>query len=179
MARILIAILLGGLVAGALDIIYAFIVYGPLSYGLTPVQVLQSVAAGLVGRAASRAGGMDTALLGLAAHFAIATIMAAVFVLAASRIGALTRKAILWGFLFGLVLYVVMNYIVVPLSAAGAGGHFPADLADAGERLQRSFSRIKADDTYPWMIWGTLLTHTFLVGVPIALIARRFTSQQA
>lgn len=179
MARILMAIVLGGLVAGALDIIYAFVVYGPLSYGITPLQVLQSVAAGWMGREASRAGGMETALLGLATHFAIAMIVAGVFILAASRMGALTRNAVLWGLLYGLVLYVAMNYIVVPLSAAGAGGHFPADLADAGERLQRSFSRIKTDDTYPWMVWGTLFTHTFLVGVPIALIAKRFTPQHA
>lgn len=177
MARILMAIVLGGLVAGALDIIYAFIVYGPLSYGITPLQVLQSVAAGLVGREAARAGAMDTGLLGLATHFAIATTMAAVFVIAASRIGALMRNAVLWGLLYGLVLYVVMNYIVVPLSSAG--GHFPTGLTEVGERLQRSFSRIKTDDTYPWMIWGTLFTHTFLVGVPIALIAKRFTPQHA
>jgi len=43
------AILVGGLIAGALDISYAFIVYGPLSYRLSPVEVLQSVASGWVG----------------------------------------------------------------------------------------------------------------------------------
>ena len=121
---------------------------------------------------------METALLGLGTHFLIATIMAAVFVLAAARIGALTRSAVLWGFLYGLVLYIAMNYVAVPLSAAGPDGRFPADLTEVSQRLQRSFSQIKTDDAYPWMIWGTLLTHTMLVGIPIALIAKRFTPQQ-
>lgn len=171
------AILLAGLAAGALDILYAFIVYGPLSYGLSPIEVLQSVAAGWVGRETSRAGGLETAFIGLATHFAIATFMAAVFVLAASSARTLTRNAILWGVVYGLGLYVVMNYVVVPLSSAGASGHFPADFAEALQRLQHSFSKLKTDPTYPWMIWGTLFTHTILVGVPIALIARRFSSR--
>jgi hypothetical protein len=168
------AIALGGLAAGTLDIVYAFIVYGPLSYGLSPEQVLQSVAAGWMGREASRAGGMETALLGLGTHFMIATMMAAVFVAVAGRWAALAARPLLWGFLYGLILYVAMNYVVVPLSAAGAGGYFPMDFAETAERLRRSFSRIKTDDAYPWMIWGTIFTHTALVGVPIALIANRF-----
>ncbi|MEZ5996430.1 MAG: hypothetical protein R3C25_11855 [Hyphomonadaceae bacterium] len=168
------AVLLGGLAAGTLDILYAFLVYGPLSYGVTPLQVLQSVAAGWMGREAARAGGVESAALGLATHFMIATIMAGVFVALAARIRTLTRRALLCGFLYGLVLYAVMNYVVVPLSSAGAGGHFPTDWGDAVERLQRSFSRVKTDDAYPWMIWGTIFTHTVLVAMPVALIAKHF-----
>ncbi len=175
--RILWGILLGGLIAGALDIIYAFVVYGPLSYGLTPQQVFQSVAAGWIGREASRAGGTETALLGLGTHFLIATLMAATYVLAAQSFKALTKGAILWGFVYGLILYVAMNYVVVPLSAA-ATGEFASSFADASSRLQSSFSEIRGGaDDYPWMLWGTILTHTVLVGVPIALIAKRFAPQ--
>jgi uncharacterized membrane protein YagU involved in acid resistance len=177
--RILWGILLGGLIAGALDIIYAFIVYGPLSYGVTPQQVLQSVAAGWIGRDASRAGEWSTAFLGLGTHFLIATIMAAVFVFAAQSFKALTKNAILWGLLYGLVLYVAMNYIVVPLSAGGANGHFASSFGEATERLQAAFSEIRGGggDAYPWMLWGTIFTHTALVGVPIALAAKRFAAQ--
>lgn len=178
MKNILNAILLGGFAAGALDIIYAFIVYGPLSYGLAPMEVLQSVAGGWMGREASRAGGLGTAFIGLGTHFLIATMMAAVFVIAASRLRMLTRNAIVWGLLYGLGLYVAMNHIVVPLSSAGAGGHFPADLSEALQRLQTSLSKLKNDPNYPWMIWGTLFTHTMLVGLPIALIAKRFAPQR-
>jgi uncharacterized membrane protein YagU involved in acid resistance len=176
--RILWGILLGGLAAGVLDIVYAFVVYGPLSYGVSPQQVLQSVAAGWIGREASRAGGWDTALLGLGSHFLIATLMAAVYVLAAQGMKMLTTRAILWGLLYGLVLYVAMNYVVVPLSAAGANGHMAASLGEATARLQESFSQIRPryDANYPWMLAGTIFTHTVLVGLPIALIAKRFAT---
>jgi len=174
-------ILLGGLAAGALDILYAFVVFGPLSYGISPERVLQSVAAGLIGREASRDGGMETALLGLGLHFLIATLMAAVYVLLATRITALTRQAVLWGLVYGLILYVAMNYVVVPLSAAGANLHFASSFAEAGERLGAAFSQVRGGggDDYPWLIWGTIFTHAVLVGLPIALIAKRFVGQQA
>jgi hypothetical protein len=176
--RILLAILIGGLAAGAFDIIYAFIVYGPLSYGISPERVLQSVAAGWIGREESRAGGVNTAALGLATHFVLATIMAAIYVLAAQSMKALTKNAIVFGFIYGLILYVAMNYVVVPLSAA-ATGEFASSAGEISSRLQDSFSEIRGGggEDYPWMLWGTILTHTVLVGVPIALAAKRFAPQ--
>jgi uncharacterized membrane protein YagU involved in acid resistance len=179
--KIVWAILLGGLAAGALDILYAFVVYGPLSYGVTPEQVLQSVAAGWIGRDASRAGGMETAVLGLGMHFLLATIMAAIYVLLASRITMLTRQAVVWGLVYGFILYVAMNYVVVPLSAAGANEVFASSFAEASERLSRAFSEVRGGggSDYPWLLTGTILTHTVLVGLPIALIAKRFLYQHA
>jgi uncharacterized membrane protein YagU involved in acid resistance len=176
--RIVWGILLGGLIAGAFDIIYAFVVYGPLSYGISPQRILQSVAAGWIGREASQAGGWNTAMLGLGTHFLIATIMAAVYVFLSKSFGALTRNPILWGFVYGLILYVAMNYIVVPLSAAGANGHFASSFGEAAARLRNAFSEVQGGaEGYPWMLWGTIFTHTVLVGVPIALVARRFAPQ--
>jgi uncharacterized membrane protein YagU involved in acid resistance len=177
--RILLAILLGGLIVGALDIIYAFIVYGPLSYGISPERVLQSVAAGWIGREESRAGGINTAALGLATHFFLATSMAAIYVFAAQSMKALTKNAVLFGFIYGFILYVAMNYVVVPLSAAAANGHFAVNLAEASLRLQESFSEVRGGggDDYPWMLWGAIITHTVLVGIPIALVAKRFAPQ--
>jgi hypothetical protein len=64
------AILIGGLIAGALDIIYAFLFYG-WKYGISPLRILQSVASGLLGRA-SRDGGLATGALGLFLQFVIA-----------------------------------------------------------------------------------------------------------
>ncbi len=135
--KIVWAILLGGLAAGALDIIYAFVVYGPLSYGMTPEGVLQSVAAGWIGRQASSAGGVETAVLGLGTHFFLATIMAAMY---------------------------------VPFATP----------EEFGPRLQESFSQVRGGggDQYPWMLAGTIFTHTVLVGLPIALVAKRFVGQQ-
>lgn len=176
--KIVWAILLGGLAAGALDILYAFVVYGPLSYGVSPEQILQSVAAGLIGRDASRAGAMETALLGLGLHLLIATVMAAAYVLLATRIAMLTRQAVLWGLVYGFILYVAMNYVVVPLSAAGANGHF-ATLSEIGPRLQAAFSEVQGGGggQRPWLLAGTIFAHTVLVGLPIALIAKRFLHQ--
>jgi uncharacterized membrane protein YagU involved in acid resistance len=177
--KIVWAILLGGLAAGVGDILYAFVVYGPLSYGISPERVLQSVAAGWIGREAARAGGMETALLGLGTHFMLATIMAAIFVFASQAVAVLQRQTIIAGVVYGLILYVAMNYVVVPLSAA-ATGHF-ATAAEIGPRLQESFSEVRGGggDDYPWLLWGTVFTHTVLVGLPIALIAKRFAGQQA
>jgi uncharacterized membrane protein YagU involved in acid resistance len=166
------AIIKGGLAAGALDILYAFVVYGPLTFGLTPPQVLQSVAAGWLGREPSMAGGLPTAALGLVTHFGIATAMAAVFVVAARRWRSLVDHAVLWGLIYGVILYVAMNYIVAPLSAAHASGHFPASLGEIGARLCDAFSTLRPKNNVPLLI-GTILTHTVLVGLPIALIARR------
>ncbi|MBN8606679.1 MAG: hypothetical protein J0L81_07160 [Caulobacterales bacterium] len=175
MNKALSATLAGGFIAGVLDILYAFIVYGPLSYGMSPLQVLQSVAAGWVGRDASRAGGWETGALGLGTHFLIAIIMAAVFVFAGTKMRALLQRPILWGFLYGLVLYVAMNYVVAPLSAAGAAGHFAASAGEAMERLSHAFGALRpSDPERAWMLPGTIFTHTFLVGIPIALAARRF-----
>lgn len=165
------AIVKGGLTGGAGDIIYAFIVYGPLTFGLYPNQVLRSVAAGWLGREASMAGGWPSALLGLVTHFSIATAMAAIFVLAARRWPALIARPVLWGLAYGVILYIGMNYVVVPLSAA-ATGHFPADFAEASARLAKAFSALSPKDNVPLLL-GTIFTHTVLVGLPIALIARR------
>lgn len=174
----IIAIVLGGLAAGVLDILYAFIVYGPLSYGLSPMQVLQSVAAGWIGRDASRAGEWGAAMLGLGTHFLIATIMAAVFVIAAAALKMLTRNAVLWGLAYGFLLYVAMNYVVTPLSAATEYGAFPSSVQEATLRLQGAFSEIRPapGGRFPWMLPGTIFTHTVLVGLPIALITKRYAS---
>jgi uncharacterized membrane protein YagU involved in acid resistance len=173
------AILIGGLVAGALDIIYAFIVYGPLAPslgiapGVSPIEVLQSVYGGWVGREAAHAGGMTAAALGACTHFGIAIVMAAVYAVLLARPGA--RNPILWGIIYGLILFVVMNYVVVPLSAA-ADGHF-TNGADAVDRIQRAIART-LQFKHPLLLAGTVFTHTVLVGVPIAWASAKFGAQQ-
>jgi len=143
------AILVGGLIAGALDITYAFILWW-LRAQVTPMQILQSVAAGLLGKA-SYDGGAGTAILGAFLHFFNALVIAAIFV-GASRIWpVLARRATLFGPLYGIGVYLVMNYVVLPLSA------FPP--------------RTKPPAPVVW-ITG-VLAHMFLIGLPIALAAKR------
>jgi uncharacterized membrane protein YagU involved in acid resistance len=164
-------ILIAGTIAGALDIVYAFIVYGPLSYHLSPIAVLQSVASGWLGEDAANAGGATTALLGLVTHITIAILMAAVFVVAAKGVPTVGRNPVFWGLIYGVGLYLVMTYLVLPLSAAHQSQHFATDLHEVVARLLVSFSAIRPRNR--WLLLGTLFTHMVLVGVPIAVINRR------
>jgi uncharacterized membrane protein YagU involved in acid resistance len=153
MIKIISAIVLGGLAAGALDITYAC-VHWNLTHGVPPMRIFQAVAAGLVGREAAVAGGWQTASLGLAMHFVLTTIMAAFFVAWTAMVPALNRWPLLSGVTYGLCLFVVMQLVVLPMSATGGGGDFPK-----GQFLL-----------------GGLLIHAFGVGLPIALIAKHFSS---
>ncbi|TNE66113.1 MAG: hypothetical protein EP335_03925 [Alphaproteobacteria bacterium] len=108
-------ILIGGLAAGVLDIAYAIGVWA--LRGVPAERILQSVATGIFGKAAYE-GGATTAAWGLVFHFALTTIMATVFVLAYDRLSFLQKRTMLWGLAYGFALYFVMNYGVVPLSAA-------------------------------------------------------------
>jgi hypothetical protein len=142
-------IVIAGLTAGALDITYAFIIWG--LRGVTPIRIGQSIASGLLGREAAVGGGTAMGLLGLLLHFILATIIAAIYYGAARNIRLLVDRAVPWGIAYGLVTYGVMNYVVMPLSAIGAVG-------DSGPAYIR--------------ITGVLV-HMFLIGLPIALITRR------
>jgi hypothetical protein len=109
--------LIGGGVGGLLDALYATVLWGFI-LGDNPAGVWQSVAAGLLGKA-SYEGGNATAVLGLALHFFIAFVMALVYVRAARRLPILIQRPLLMGVAYGFVLYLVMNFVVVPLSAIG------------------------------------------------------------
>lgn len=85
---------------------------------MRPTRILQAIAAGLMGREAAVAGGLRTAALGLVLHFFIAFMVVLTYYLASRRIRALAQHPVLCGVLYGLVVYAVMNYVVVPLSAA-------------------------------------------------------------
>ncbi|WP_031495271.1 hypothetical protein [Bryobacter aggregatus] len=112
-------ILLGGLVAGAIDLADAMLVFG--LRGIAPFRILQAIASGWLGMAAFQ-GGNQTALLGLFFHFLIATGAAATYVLASRRFAVLRTRPIAAGLLFGLLVYGFMNLVVLPLSAARSGG---------------------------------------------------------
>ncbi len=110
---ILTAIVLGGVVAATLDIGAAMLISGA---GLTTI--LQFIASGLIGKAAFD-GGTATAVLGAALQEAMGLIIAAVFVSASLAAPALRRAWIAAGLAYGVVIYGVMNYVVMPLSAVG------------------------------------------------------------
>jgi len=112
-------IALGGLIIGTADaIIYHWFVSSVLGgYPLTTVY--QYMASGALGESAF-AGGIATALLGVLFHFFVALVVAGVFIMSANRISLLGRYSIVGSLLYGFGVFIVMNMIVIPLSAAPA-----------------------------------------------------------
>jgi uncharacterized membrane protein YagU involved in acid resistance len=111
------AIALGILICGTLDIADALLFFGLHSH-VPPMRLLQNIATSLFGKSAFT-GGTPTALLGLLIHYLIATVWVVLFVLSAQRIHFLFRQPILAGALYGLIVYVIMNFIAVPLTRIG------------------------------------------------------------
>jgi uncharacterized membrane protein YagU involved in acid resistance len=144
------AIFWGGLACGVLDITQAFIAFR-LQSGLRPHQVLQSVASGLLGKASFQ-GGPKTAVLGFFAHFFIAFSWAAIYYVASRRLMFLTESPVISGLLYGEFVWLVMTFVVLPLSAI-----------------------------HRWPVWNVAqiitgpIGHTVLVGLPIALAVKRFS----
>lgn len=105
---------LAWLVAGTLDITAACTYY-PLTAGISPVAILQGIASGWLGPAAF-SGGLRTAALGLASHYLIALIWTVLFFVSARTFGWLTRHRVLAGLGYGVVVWLIMNLVVLPLS---------------------------------------------------------------
>lgn len=144
--RALHVVAFGGIAAGAVDIVNAM-VFWHLYGGTRPAVILQSIAAGLLGKAAF-SGGAGSATLGLALHFLMACGMAAVFWLGCLRWPVLYRKPATGGIAYGFVTWVAMNHVVVPLSRATPPPFIPS-----------------------WFIDG-VLAHVVLFGLLLAFVAR-------
>jgi uncharacterized membrane protein YagU involved in acid resistance len=105
------AALLGGIVAGTIDLGAACIITGrSLPF------ILHAVAGGLLAQR-SFSGGTPTAILGLVLQEAMGILIAAIYVIAAQSIPILNRRWVTLGLLYGVAIFFVMNYVVVPLSA--------------------------------------------------------------
>jgi len=113
------------------------------------MSVYQYLASGALGNAAF-AGGIATALLGALFHFFVAFVVAAVFILSADRIPLLRRHAISGSLVYGVGVFIVMNLIVLPLSAAPP---LPAP-------------------TMPQLI-VMIVDHILVIGLPLGIIVRR------
>jgi len=139
--------LVGGSVAGALDIVFAIV--SAADSGVSPTRVLQAVASGALGQAAF-SGGAPVAALGLALHFLLSFVWAGLFLAVARRAPGLTRRPLSSGAAFGIVVFLLMRCVVLPLSAFP----LPVSFRLPGAALD-------------------LLSHMFLFGLPIAMAARR------
>jgi hypothetical protein len=142
--RILTAILVGGFVAGSLDLTLAFISFGS--------RMPQGIAAGLVGRQTAFTGGAATWILGVLLHYTIAFGAAAIYCLSSLRLSFLKQHFIVCGLFFGIAIHLVMNLVILPISAMHAMGPYQ----------------------YRGLTEG-LLVHMFLIGLPIAFSLNRFS----
>jgi asparagine N-glycosylation enzyme membrane subunit Stt3 len=140
------AIVSAGTICGAMDITAALVVYGMM--GAKPLRLLQGIAGGVLGPR-TYAGGIATALLGLALHFVIAFGAATVFFIASRGIRFLLDHAVVSGIMYGIVVYFFMQRVVIPLS-----------------RANRNPFSLK------FMVIGIVI-HIFCVGLPIALSIRK------
>jgi hypothetical protein len=146
-------ILIGGLIAGTFDITYACVFFG-LRNRVTPARILQSVARGALGANAFQ-GGLKTAVLGLFFHFLIALTAAAVYVFASRLLPFMITHAIPCGLFFGMCVYFFMYGIVMRFSAIHS---------------------TTLPWSYPWAVLiPNLLIHMLGIGLPIALVARRYS----
>jgi len=117
------AVLLGGLIAGTVDIGAAALINGK-----GPDFIARVIAGGLLGRSAL-AGGAEVVALGVVLQWAMSMIIAAIWVAAALRRPSLRARWLPMGLAFGIPVFVVMEYVVLPLSAWGQAPKPSAGLA--------------------------------------------------
>ena len=141
------AILIAGLVVGVLDISSAFLIWW--QRGVALQRGLQGIAAGLLG-VNSYEGGMATAGLGLALHFFVAFVVVSIFYLASRKIPYLTKQPLVSGAFYGIGVYIVMYWFVLPMA-------FPTFRHRLGNELL------------------AIAIHISLIGLPCALIVRRYS----
>jgi hypothetical protein len=142
------AIVWAGLTCGVLDISAAFITWG--IRGVKPFIILQGIASGLLGPKSFQ-GGWPTAFLGAACHFFIAFSAATVFYAASRKLPFMIQHSVLAGALYGIAVYIVMYWIVKPLSLV----------------RPRPFS---LSETIV-----AIITHIICIGLPISLIVRAYS----
>jgi hypothetical protein len=107
----------GGLLVGVLDLSAAML-FGVFT-GATPVRVAQSIASGLLGRAAY-GGGWATAAIGVVLHFGIALCVASAYVVASRRLPGLRARPVVAGAIYGLGVFLFMYRVVLPLAGLQA-----------------------------------------------------------
>jgi hypothetical protein len=146
LARMSWAITAAGLGAALIEMVFVLPIQTKL--GNSPQVVFQSIAAGLLGRGAFQ-GGIPAAALGAVIHLVVSLVAAKVYILAAWRWDdVLLRRPVVCGLVFGVVVYVVMTFVVIPLSALGFTP--PRSLP---------------------LLWASLATHILAFGLPIGLVA--------
>jgi uncharacterized membrane protein YagU involved in acid resistance len=112
------AIFLGGIIAATIDIGAASLISGR-----SPAFIMQAIAGGLLGKA-TFSGGAATVILGAALQEVMGVLIAAIYVVLSKTVAGLLRRWVTSGLVYGVIVFFVMNYVVVPLSAWKLPPHF-------------------------------------------------------
>ena len=142
---------ISGLIIGTLHlVIQAWIVF-ILILKLAPSFMVgaQFIASGLLGDAAYT-GGLATALLGVILELVMTIIIAGIFFFSADRIPFLRKNVIVGSLLYGIGVFIVMNFVVLPLSAATVSAPPPMGL-----------------------LIEIIVEHMLLIGLPLGIIVQR------
>ena len=102
-----------GLIAGTLDI-SENLVFNAFRH-ITPAMIFRYIASGLLGMEAIR-GGAGMIALGVAIHYTIALAWTALYFFAALQWRVLVRRPVACGLIYGALVYIVMNFAVLPLT---------------------------------------------------------------
>jgi uncharacterized membrane protein YagU involved in acid resistance len=116
--QVLSAIVLGGVIAATIDIGAASLITGR-----SPAFIMQAIAGGLLGKA-SFGGGIATMILGAVLQELMGILIAAIYVVFSKTVPGLLRRWIPSGLIYGIIIFFVMNYVVLPLSALKSAPHF-------------------------------------------------------
>ncbi len=138
------------LLAGTLDITIASI-YFPLAGKFRLILLYQGIASGVLG-ARAFAGGMPTAVLGLALHYLIALIWTVFFFFVYPKMKFLSMNRTVTAVGYAVFVSSVMTFVVLPLSNVH---HYP----------------VKAE---PFLISTAILM--FTIGLPITTVVRKHYS---
>ena len=145
-------ILTAGLVAGTFDLALAIIFFAVTAHA--PFTAIpQAVASGVLGARAFRLG-IASAALGIFLHYFIALTVADFYYAASLRIPFLNRHPILSGAAYGIAVFLVMQFIVIPLSRHPGPNH----------------------PQFSWFI-ADVASHILFIGITIALITRHYAIQ--
>ncbi|HXS77022.1 MAG TPA: hypothetical protein VN753_12650 [Terracidiphilus sp.] len=109
------AVSVGGLVAGTLDLLQACIFFG--------WDIPLVIAGGVLGRQAF-SGGAGTYILGVALHYFIALSAAAIYYAASRRLAFLRESWLICGLFFGAAVDDFMRLIILPMSALHSHGPY-------------------------------------------------------
>lgn len=152
-ARTNLAMPLLGIIIGCADLALAAAWWMP--HGTSPIRIPQSIAAWVMGPALAHAGGVKSAVLGLAFYCVLTTFMVALYSALSRHYLIMLRHPFVGGGFYGAVMYLAIFEVAVPLWSLA-----PVRIEPAAWTATCVFA------------------YVFMIGIPCALFARLQLAQE-